>query len=184
MPATAVLKEEHGGIEVMLGILEKVCDLLQAGGYPESEHIDGILEFLQVFVDTCHHGKEEEILFPALEKAATSEEMESVRNLLADHVAGRERIRKMVSALPAVRKGDGPAVNRFVKNAREYVALLRGHIEREDKKVFPLADDRLSQGHQQVLFEEFERIEEDRVGHGKHDEFHRLLDRLRISYGV
>jgi hemerythrin-like domain-containing protein len=69
MPATAVLKEEHGGIEVMLGILEKVCDLLQEGGYPESEHIDGILDFLQVFVDTCHHGKEEEVLFPALEKA-------------------------------------------------------------------------------------------------------------------
>jgi hemerythrin-like domain-containing protein len=32
------------------------------------------MEFLTVFVDKCHHGKEEEFLFPALEAAGIARE--------------------------------------------------------------------------------------------------------------
>ena len=31
------------------------------------EHLDQLFEFFGVFVDRCHHGKEEALLFPALE---------------------------------------------------------------------------------------------------------------------
>jgi hemerythrin-like domain-containing protein len=184
MSATAVLKEEHGGVKIMLGILGKVCDRLQAGGYPDFDHIDGILEFLRVFVDTCHHGKEEDFLFPAIEKTGGRKDQWPIEELRSDHGRGREFIRKMTEAVPGIRKGDGPAVNRFIRNAREYICLLRAHIDREDSEVFPLCDARLPKEQQETLIAEFERVEEERIGHGKHEEFHHFMDQLKVVYGV
>jgi len=35
---------------------------------------------------------------------------------------------------------------------------------------------------QQALLADFDKVEEERVGHGKHEEFHRLMDHLRGIY--
>jgi len=89
---------------VILGILEKVSDRLQAGSYPDFGDIDKILEFLRAFVDTCHHGKEEDFLFPALWKSGIWKERGRIEDLLADHGKGREFIRKMAEAVPGMEK--------------------------------------------------------------------------------
>ena len=67
MKATQQLKDEHEGVKIMLNILEQVCRQLGTKGSLNKEHFEGILDFLKVFVDRCHHGKEEDLLFPALE---------------------------------------------------------------------------------------------------------------------
>ncbi len=63
------LKEEHAGIKLMLDILAKVCDRLESGERVDQGHLDQIPEFLKVFVDKCHRAKEEDILFPAMERS-------------------------------------------------------------------------------------------------------------------
>ena len=78
MKATGQLRDEHGGIKVMLDVMERVCDTLKTTGGIDTEHFDGILEFLKVFVDKCHHGKEEELLFPALVAAGIPDGSEDV----------------------------------------------------------------------------------------------------------
>ena len=62
------LKREHAAIERMLVVLEIVCRRMQAGEAVESAHLDQIVEFFHGFADACHHGKEEAVLFPALER--------------------------------------------------------------------------------------------------------------------
>ncbi|HVP22916.1 MAG TPA: hemerythrin domain-containing protein, partial [Conexivisphaerales archaeon] len=68
------LRAEHEGILLMLRILEGVCARLVPGGRLDVTHLDQIMEFFVVFVDKCHHGKEEEFLFPALEEAGVPRE--------------------------------------------------------------------------------------------------------------
>lgn len=182
MKATAQLKDEHGGIKVMLEILAKVCDRLQRGGSVDPAHLDGILEFLAVFVDRCHHAKEEDHLFPLLEQAGIAAEGARIGEMLGEHRQGREFIRGMKAAVDGVKRGDGPATARFVKNARDYRELLLSHIEKEDDILYPMADARLPEEKDRQLTEEFDRVEEERVGHGRHEEFHRLMDRLREAY--
>ena len=65
MKATDELKKEHEGIKLMLRVLQAVAGKVNLGDRVNPEHIDGILEFLSIFVDKCHHAKEEEFLFPA-----------------------------------------------------------------------------------------------------------------------
>jgi hemerythrin-like domain-containing protein len=184
MKATADLKEEHGGVKVMLGILEKACDGLVAGKGVDPQHLDQILEFLMVFVDKCHHAKEEEYLFPTLEQAGVSKEGGPIGVMLLEHRKGREFIRGMNEALPGVKRGDGQTVTRFIRNARGYRELLLAHIDKEDNVLYPMADALLSEEKDRELTKDCERVEEERVGHGKHEEFHRMMDRLKAVYRV
>lgn len=75
MKATQQLKDEHEGIKIMLNILGQICFRLETKGDLNEKHFEGILEFLKVFVDKCHHGKEEDLLFPALEEAGIPKEV-------------------------------------------------------------------------------------------------------------
>ncbi len=182
MKATSDLKDEHGGIKVMLGILGKVCDRLESGKSVDPQHLDQILEFLTVFVDKCHHAKEEDYLFPALEKAGIPRERGPIGMMLLEHEEGRRRIREMSAAAQRYVRGESDAAGGFVVAARAYADLLLGHIDKEDNVLYPMADSRFSKDKDRELTKAFERVEEERIGHGKHEEFHALMDRLKIEY--
>jgi len=184
MTPTGQLKEEHSGIKVMLSILREICHRLESGRTVDSQHLDQILEFLKVFVDKCHHAKEEEYLFPAMEQAGIPREGGPLGVMLAEHQTGRDYIRGMTEASPGVRAGDPAAVKRFVGNARSYTDLLLQHIEKEDNILYPMADARLPKKADRDLTSAFAKVEEERVGHGKHEEFHRMMDRLKTIYGI
>lgn len=68
------LRAEHEGILTVLRIMGKICERVSSGKPVPWEHMEGIVEFLRVFADQCHHGKEEDVLFPALERAGIARE--------------------------------------------------------------------------------------------------------------
>jgi hemerythrin-like domain-containing protein len=181
MKATKQLKDEHEGVKIMLGILEQVCHRLETKGILSKEHFEGILEFLRVFVDTCHHGKEEQLLFPALEGAGVPKEG-PVTTALHQHELGRNYVEAMNNAFSAFITGDGSSSQDILQNAQDYISLLKDHIEMENNVLFVAADNRLSEQKQNELFEGFEKIEVDRIGVGKHEEFHGLLKKLSAIY--
>ena len=181
MKATRQLKDEHEGIGVMLDILEKVCDKLERTGSIDREHFDGILEFLQVFVDKCHHGKEEDLLFPAM--IAMSDEVKApVSVMRAEHETGRGYVGAMARGYTAYLQGERSFPGNITQNAGSYISLLRAHIEKENNVLFEMADRLFSDEKQNELLEGFEKIEEERIGRGKHEEFHALLEKLHSIY--
>jgi len=141
-----------------------------------------LLEFFKVFVDKCHHGKEEELLFPALEKVGVSREGGPIGVLLHEHQQGREYVQAMNAALAQYTKGDPSVVNEFMKTAKGYINLLNQHIEKENGVLFPLAEKHLSAQAQEKLWEGFGMIETQKIGVGRHDEFHKMLDKLESVY--
>ena len=180
MKATQQLKEEHEGVKIMLSILERVCQQLEAAGNLNREHLEGILEFLKVFVDKCHHGKEEDLLFPALIAVGVPKEG-PIAVLLHEHEMGRRYVKAMSEAYVTY-IADKSTSKDIIQNGRGYISLLRDHIEKENNVLFVMADSRLSEIRQDELFEGFEKIEEERIGVGKHEEFHGLLANLSGIY--
>ena len=181
MKATGQLRDEHGGIKVMLDVMERVCDTLKTTGGIDTEHFDGILEFLKVFVDKCHHGKEEELLFPAL-VAAGIPEKGPIAVMLKEHEMGRAHVGAMSQAYREFTAGDRSSSRQIMQEAHGYISLLRSHIDKENNILFVMADSHLSEQKQKELFEGFEKIEEDRIGLGKHEEFHDLIHKLSRIY--
>jgi len=181
MKATQQLKDEHEGVKIMLNILEQVCQELEAVGSLNKEHFDGILEFLRVFVDKCHHGKEEDLLFPALIAGGVPKEG-PIAVMLHEHEMGRRYVKAMSEAYATYLVADKPTAKDIIQNGHGYISLLRDHIEKENNVLFMMADSRLSEKRQDELFEGFERIEEERIGVGKHEQFHGLLEKLSRVY--
>ncbi len=182
MKATEQLKAEHEGIRLMLGILDEICRRAESSEAVNLQHVESILEFLRVFVDRCHHGKEEAILFPALESVGIPKEGGPIGQMLAEHEQGRQLVREIGQTLPTGKREEWAAATRFCDICRKYIELLTQHIQKENEVLFVMADMRLSEIQQEKLFDEFEKLEEEKIGLGKHEEFHRLLDELAGIY--
>ncbi|WAC08598.1 MAG: hemerythrin domain-containing protein [Thermodesulfobacteriota bacterium] len=181
MKATQQLRDEHEGVKIMLSILKQVCHQLGSTGNLNKEHLEGILEFLKVFVDKCHHSKEEELLFPALVAAGVPADG-PIAVMLHEHEMGRNYIRAMSDAYATYMVGDKSSSQGIMQNAHGYISLLKGHIEKENTVLFVMADNLLSEKRQDELFEGFEKIEEERIGVGKHEQFHSLIKKLSGIY--
>jgi len=182
MKATEQLKAEHQGILLMLQILEAMCRRLESGKEVAAGDLDSVVEFLRVFVDKCHHGKEEDVLFPAMVEAGLPREGGPIGVMLAEHNAGRDYVKRISEAVAEYGAGRRDAAPGIVEHARGYISLLNIHIQKEDGVLYALADMHLSDAHQDVLAEEFEKIERDRIGPGRHEQFHELLKQLKRKY--
>jgi hemerythrin-like domain-containing protein len=143
--AIDTLMAEHRIIEKALEALETAASRdLGASFYARA------LDFLQEFADARHHGKEEERLFPALERHGIPREMGPTGVLLEEHVAGRAHVRRMREQL---RAGDVAALRR---ESLDYIALLRDHIRKEDEVLFAMARAALTPDEARLLASEFE----------------------------
>lgn len=181
MKATQQLRDEHEGIKIMLSILEQVGRQLKGTGNLNKEHFDGILEFLKVFMDKCHHAKEEELLFPALVAGGVPEDGPVVV-MLHEHEIGRNHIKAMNAAFAGYIARDLSLSKNITQSIGSYIPLLRDHIEKENNVLFVMADNLLSEKKQDELLEGFEKIEQERIGVGKHEEFHGLIKKLSGIY--
>lgn len=173
------LEEEHGGIILMLNIIEKMSDMIKGGNNISKDHLNKVIDFLKNFADKCHHGKEEGILFPELIK--TPSNVSLVNELLGEHKTGRDYIRGMIESLEQFQAGN-PDAYHIAINMVGYVRLLTDHIHKENVILFPLAEKQLSSDFQNQIEERFATFERDVIGTGKHEEYHEWLKELQTIY--
>lgn len=138
--ATARLREEHRLILDVAGVLERLVDRSETDQETDFDAFGDSIEFVRLFADACHHGKEEDLLFPALEQRGLPRDSGPIAVMLEEHRMGRECARRMSAALEPARGGDGTALRSLRAAARDYVALIRGHILKEDGVLFEMAD--------------------------------------------
>jgi hemerythrin-like domain-containing protein len=172
------LREEHGAVMKALSILQGLTPKLDAQSPRAEEDLRRLLEFLTVFVDQCHHAKEEAFLFPAMEKAHTRNKP-LIDELIFEHEKGRMMVVTLGAALERAARGEVRDAQPLVETIQEYVPLFRTHIRKENGILFPEARELLSERDRQVMAREFEELEEKRIGKGRHEAFHRMIQELR-----
>jgi AcrR family transcriptional regulator len=64
MRPTTVLMHEHEAVLAALEVLEGAGQALASGRQEAARDLGALLDFFRSFVDHCHHGKEERVLFP------------------------------------------------------------------------------------------------------------------------
>lgn len=180
--ATEQLKKEHDAIGTMLRILEAVTKKLQDGQSVDPDHLGEIVEFFREFADRCHHGKEEEIFFPALEMAGIPKEGGPIGVMLQEHDQMRAFMRGLAGAVDRHRSGDSGAVPEILRHANDYAVMLRGHIDKENQVLFKMAGMHLSPEEEKELADRFEVMETERIGAGRHEKLHAVLERLEGIY--
>jgi hemerythrin-like domain-containing protein len=182
MKATEQLKEEHKAIKLALNILNSISKKLESREKVDQEDLGHLLEFIKTFVDTCHHGKEEDLLFVAMENVGIPRDSGPIGVILREHETGRSYVRNMSEAVEKYKAGGPSYSSQFVENAKKYTELLTQHIDKEDNILYPMADTQLSKEKQRELIEKFEKLEQERIGIGRHEELHELLHHLKDKY--
>jgi len=97
--ATSRLREEH---QLILQVADAMQALLAEGEGPEGLDFDTIgdcVTFIRLFADACHHGKEEDLLFPELEAAGLPRNQGPIAVMLYEHQQGRALTRRLLVPL-------------------------------------------------------------------------------------
>lgn len=171
---TDTLKSEHRVIERVLDATERALE----NGVVDREFLHKAIDFLRNFADGCHHAKEEDELFPMLERAGVPRDGGPIGCMLAEHDMGRALVRAIESNIDAAAAGDSRAVVALRGAARDYVGLLRRHIQKEDSVLFVIADQVLAPPDQADLAKAFERVEQAGSNAGRHERYLKLADEL------
>lgn len=181
MRPTEILSAEHRVIEQVLDCLEKMAIQALELGTLDFVNARDAVRFLKTFADRCHHGKEEDRLFPLLAQRGIPAQVGPIAVMLDEHEVGRGFVRGMASALEATGE---VGVRRFAAAARSFVELLRAHIAKEDNILFPMGEACLSDLDRARLLESFDQAESEEIGAGIHEEMIQIADRLAAHYGV
>lgn len=173
------LKHEHDVILMSLGILDAMCRRIELDQMTDKTDLSHFIDFLKEFADQCHHGKEENFLFPMLVSAGIPNEDGPIGVMLSEHDAGRNWIRLMEASMQSESLSA-----EFIQAARAYGDLLRSHIDKENTILFPTAEKVLSLNQLSDLFQQFEEYEERVIGLGRHEQLHDHLRAMRTKYLV
>lgn len=184
MGPTDILMGEHRVIEQVLDCLEQIAVQAQTGATLDAPSARDAIAFFRGFADRCHHGKEEEKLFPAMEAKGFPHETGPLAVMRAEHDEGRAQVRAMDSALGGVAQGQPEALEAFARHAHAFIALLRQHIHKEDHCLFAMADNAFSDADRQRLMREFGQVEQEDMGAGTHEHFVQIADSLAQRFGA
>lgn len=182
MTPTQELQAEHDGILQMLDILRAISRKMASHKTIQGEHLDQVMAFLRIFIDRCHHGKEERFLFPEMDQLNIPKKADIIDVLTEDHAEGRKLVDLMGNSLERHYRGDQQAPGIFMDATERYDKLLRSHIKKENTLLFPQAEKKLSKDQQSAMMEQFETLEEEEIGSGRHDQFHLQMENLSRIY--
>jgi len=175
-----VLMHEHRLIEQVLSALEqRVADLGQQP-FP-AEFFEKALDFFANYADGCHHYKEEDALFPLMKERGIPEQGGPIGCMLHDHQFGRACLRGVRENLAAARGGSREAMDAIRRHATEYIAMLRGHIFKEDNVLFRLAYQALTPADMMALEADFAREDNPKINQAVRERYEALAAELAAA---
>lgn len=181
MQATEILMSEHRVIERVLNTLDAAAQALQAGQPVRPGLFIEATDFVRGFADGCHHRKEEGVLFVAMADHGAPVQNGPIGAMLLDHEQGRAYTRNLRLAAERLQAGDASAAGEVIANALGYVSLLRAHIMKEDRILFPMADQAIPVEQHAQVFEGFEHVEHAETGEGVHEKFLALAEAIEAE---
>ena len=155
---TEILKEEHGNVLRKLGALEEAISHLN-----RKEEISAELGELAAFFKTdfwIHFAKEEEALFPEIEKFIPRDSGPTGM-MLIEHEELRSTNTEFQSAIEVYfRDADNLEAKGMIQRyGTHFIEFLRDHIDKEDNILFMMADMHLDQTQIDKVIKLFHEIE-------------------------
>lgn len=156
MQARGPLMIEHRLIEQMLNKIQLTLEFAEQTRSIDPYFVDTAVDFIRVYADRTHHGKEEDILFRDLRKKHLSDmDRQMMDELIADHIFSRNTTKALVEANRRYRRGDGAVLDEVTARLRTLVDFYPIHIKKEDELFFPASRVYFSKEEDQAMLAEF-----------------------------
>jgi hemerythrin-like domain-containing protein len=176
--ATKNLENDHVNILRLIDVMDKML-LVKSRN---TEHFEKAVNLIKSYADGLHHAKEENHLFPLMVKRGFSSVQGPIAVMLHDHAEGRDYVKGMTEGISEYKKGNEAALAKIYENMQGYIILLRNHIAKENNVLFRMADNALSESDQDVLLEEFLKVENEGVCGGVLKDCITAIEKLESAY--
>ena len=183
MESIRIMVDEHTNIRRMLKVIREVSYRVMTLGEFDIEDVTSIIDFVRVYADQHHHGKEEDILFDTMnkeiEKLAKSG---AITGMYIEHDSGRLFMANLEKGIQSYNEGNDDARLDIIANAICYADLLDRHIEKENTAMYKFAENMLKDSTKSFIEEECEKVEEEATKSGLQDKYIALLEELEKKY--
>ena len=178
MQARGPLMIEHRLIERMISLIKDAVAQIESTQKVDPLLVDTAVDFIRMYADRTHHGKEEDILFRDLSKRSLSAEDQRVmEELFQEHVFGRQTTKALVEANTRYRNGDASALAEIADNLRTLVEFYPKHIEKEDKVFFPASRAYFTDEEDQAMLAEFWEFDQKMI----HEKYTSVVEELETQ---
>jgi hemerythrin-like domain-containing protein len=169
---------EHRLIERMLDIIRQALTQVVGSRKIDPFFVDIVVDFIRIYADRTHHGKEEEIFFRDLERRVLSEtDRRIMHELIEEHAFARQITNSVVEGNSRYRTGDPMALADIASQLRKLVDFYPKHIEKEDKVFFPASRAYFSDKEEQSMIAEFREFDRKMI----HDKYKAVIAGLEAE---
>ncbi|MEM3063920.1 MAG: hemerythrin domain-containing protein [Candidatus Nitrosotenuis sp.] len=158
--STESLRKDHELIEKVVKSMEVTLQLLRQGKKIPESILMPVIDFSKNFTDVCHHGKEEESLFPALEQSGMPRHMGPIAVMLMEHEMTRQIASRMEES--AKKYIDTGSAQELISDIQEYIEHMSQHLWKENNRLFVMAEMRL-QGRTEQINNNLAEIEKQKL---------------------
>jgi hemerythrin-like domain-containing protein len=163
-----VLFDEHDVITRAIEAARKAKDLLGKNNEEYRTTISELIRFFRVYADQYHHHKEEEILFPEMEKKNELLADGVIKEMFDNHAHFRELLRAIESDL------EQNKYNEAALKVDEYAEALLDHIAVENEELFQTAYSLFSDNELENIYYRFVDLDRE-LGDAKKNDFKDML---------
>ena len=175
MPIGPLMKE-HRLIEKMILIMRNEIEKMQQYNKANPLFIDIAVDFIRIYADRTHHGKEEDILFRDLEKKGLSPNHNKImEELIEEHVWARNVVGKLVDAKNQYVKGKIETLSEIINLMSQLIEFYPKHIEKEDKHFFIPVMKYFTKDEQDQMLQEFWDFDKILI----HEKYQKVIENLQ-----
>ena len=146
--STAHLRKDHDLIEKVIAAMQTTVSLLKDGKKVPESILLPTIDFAKNFTNVCHHGKEEDTLFPALGKAGIPPNMGPIRMMIMEHETTKKIAEKIEEFAKTYLNVGDPS--NLIEGMELYIEHVKAHLWKENNRLFMMADARLQAYGKQV----------------------------------
>ncbi|MEJ2638466.1 MAG: hemerythrin domain-containing protein [Desulfosarcinaceae bacterium] len=157
------LREDHGQIMKLFVTWQNMLEKLDRKDQALLEDLEKCIDWVEVFVDRCHHGKEDEILFPAMASSEDPEVTRLIKDLHSEHQTGRSLLESIKLEINGLSQPNGLSGG-LIQLSRGYIDLFRKHIRRENAQLLPLIEKCIPIEDQERIIAQFGQYEQRTIG--------------------
>lgn len=161
MKTTAIEKmlAEHRNIETVVKSLHDAIEALGRRQRLNVQKLRTVVEFLRVYADERHHGREENLFFPILIKRGVPAQGCPLAGLNHEHEKGRALVSVLDEWVTSYEQRRPGADHGLRQTLQGITDLYKKHLWMEDAMVFPMAEKLLTEGDEQELSAQFGELD-------------------------
>jgi hemerythrin-like domain-containing protein len=178
MQARGPLMVEHRLIERMISLIKHALAQIESARMVDPVFIDTVVDFIHMYADRTHHGKEEDILFRDLSKRPLSAgDQQVMKELIEEHIFGRQTTKGLIEANMRYRNGDASALVEITSKLHTLADFYPKHIEKEDRVFFPASRNYFTHEEDQAMLAEFWEFDRKMI----HEKYQSVVEGLQTK---